>query len=68
MILKLSGALRSCLQVISASAFLLKVHQNRCAFNKKSDNTKSALKDLKRTPLYLQEKFRAWLVAVNKQA
>ncbi|MFC3908822.1 type II toxin-antitoxin system RelE/ParE family toxin [Legionella dresdenensis] len=28
--------------------------------------TKSALKDLKRTPLYLQEKFRAWLVAVNK--
>lgn len=26
--------------------------------------TKQALKDLKRTPLYLQEKFRAWLVAV----
>ena len=28
--------------------------------------TKSALKDLKRIPLYLQEKFRSWLVAVNK--
>ena len=28
--------------------------------------TKSALKDLQRTPKYLQEKFRAWLVAVNK--
>ena len=28
--------------------------------------TKQALKDLKRTPLHLQEKFRAWLVAVNK--
>lgn len=28
--------------------------------------TKSALKDLKRAPLYLQEKFRAWLVAINK--
>lgn len=28
--------------------------------------TKNALKDLKRTPKYLQEKFRAWLVAVNK--
>lgn len=28
--------------------------------------TKSALKDLRRTPSYLQEKFRAWLVAVNK--
>ena len=27
--------------------------------------TKNALKDLKRTPLYLQEKFRAWLVAVS---
>ena len=28
--------------------------------------TKSALKDLKKTPLYLQEKFRSWLVAVSK--
>ena len=28
--------------------------------------TKQALKDLKRTPLHIQEKFRAWLVAVNK--
>jgi proteic killer suppression protein len=27
--------------------------------------TKSALKNLKRTPLYLQEKFRAWVVAVS---
>ncbi|HHF7347384.1 TPA: type II toxin-antitoxin system mRNA interferase toxin, RelE/StbE family [Legionella feeleii] len=27
---------------------------------------RQALKDLKRTPLYIQEKFRAWLVAVNK--
>lgn len=28
--------------------------------------TKNALKDLRGTPLHLQEKFRAWLVAVNK--
>lgn len=28
--------------------------------------TKQALKDLKRTPQYIQEKFRAWLVAVSK--
>ena len=28
--------------------------------------TRRALKDLKRTPLHIQEKFRAWLVAVNK--
>lgn len=28
--------------------------------------TKQALKDLKQTPQHLQEKFRAWLVAVNK--
>lgn len=28
--------------------------------------SKQALKDLKRTPLYIQEKFRAWLVAVSK--
>lgn len=28
--------------------------------------SRQALKDLKRTPQYLQEKFRAWLVAVNK--
>lgn len=28
--------------------------------------TKHALKDLKRTPLHIQEKFRAWLVAVDK--
>jgi len=28
--------------------------------------TKQALKDLKKTPVYIQEKFRAWLVAVNK--
>jgi proteic killer suppression protein len=28
--------------------------------------TKQALKDLKRTPKHLQEKFRAWLVAINK--
>lgn len=28
--------------------------------------TKSALKDLKTSPLYIQEKFRAWIVAVNK--
>lgn len=27
--------------------------------------TKNALKDLKKTPKYLQEKFRAWVVAVN---
>ena len=28
--------------------------------------TKQALKDLKKAPQYLQEKFSAWLVAVNK--
>ena len=28
--------------------------------------TKSALKDLKKTPRYLQEKFRAWLEAVTR--
>jgi len=28
--------------------------------------TKNALKDLHRTPIYIQEKFRAWLEAVNK--
>ncbi|WP_367606039.1 type II toxin-antitoxin system mRNA interferase toxin, RelE/StbE family [Legionella sp. W05-934-2] len=28
--------------------------------------TKSALKDLKKTPHYLQEKFRAWLEAVSR--
>lgn len=28
--------------------------------------SKQALKDLKKTPVHLQEKFRAWLVAVNK--
>jgi len=28
--------------------------------------SRQALKDLKRTPQHLQEKFRAWLVAVNK--
>jgi toxin HigB-1 len=28
--------------------------------------SRQALKELKRTPLYIQEKFRAWLVAVNK--
>ena len=28
--------------------------------------TKQTLKDLKRAPKHLQEKFRAWLVAVNK--
>lgn len=28
--------------------------------------TRRALKELKRTPVYIQEKFRAWLVAVNK--
>ena len=28
--------------------------------------TKQALRDLKRTPQHLQDKFRAWLVAVNK--
>jgi proteic killer suppression protein len=28
--------------------------------------TKVALKGLKKTPRYIQEKFRAWLVAVNK--
>lgn len=28
--------------------------------------TKQALKNLQQTPLYIQEKFRAWLVAVNK--
>lgn len=27
--------------------------------------TKPALKELKRAPRYIQEKFRAWLVAVN---
>ncbi len=28
--------------------------------------TKQALKELRRIPEYLQEKFRAWMVAVNK--
>ena len=28
--------------------------------------TKQALKELKQIPQYLQEKFRAWIVAVNK--
>lgn len=28
--------------------------------------TKQALKSLKRAPLYIQQKFRAWLVAVHK--
>ena len=28
--------------------------------------TKQALRDLKRTPQHLHDKFRAWLVAVNK--
>lgn len=28
--------------------------------------SKQALKDMRRTPQHLQEKFRAWLVAVNK--
>lgn len=28
--------------------------------------TKQALKDLKKTPIYIQQKFRAWLVAVSK--
>ncbi len=28
--------------------------------------TKGALKNLKKTPRHLQEKFRAWLVAVSK--
>lgn len=28
--------------------------------------TKAALKDLHRTPIYIQQKFRAWLEAVNK--
>ena len=28
--------------------------------------SRQALKDLKKTPLYIQEKFRAWLVAVDK--
>lgn len=28
--------------------------------------TKQALKELKKTPQYIQEKFRAWLVAVNQ--
>jgi toxin HigB-1 len=28
--------------------------------------TKQALKYLKKTPVYIQEKFRAWLVAVDK--
>lgn len=28
--------------------------------------TKQAMNNLLRTPLYIQEKFRAWLVAVNK--
>ena len=28
--------------------------------------SRQAAKDLKRIPQYLQEKFRAWLVAVNK--
>lgn len=28
--------------------------------------TKQALKDLKRTPQYIQQKFSSWLVAVNK--
>ena len=27
---------------------------------------KQSLKDLKRTPLYIQEKFQLWLRAVNK--
>jgi toxin HigB-1 len=28
--------------------------------------SRHALKNLKKTPLYIQEKFRAWLVAVDK--
>ncbi|HVE44752.1 MAG TPA: type II toxin-antitoxin system mRNA interferase toxin, RelE/StbE family [Gammaproteobacteria bacterium] len=28
--------------------------------------SRQALKNLKRTPLYIQEKFRAWLMAVDK--
>lgn len=28
--------------------------------------TRKALKTLKKTPVYLQEKFRAWIEAVNK--
>lgn len=28
--------------------------------------TKQALKNLSKTPIHIQEKFRAWLVAVNK--
>lgn len=28
--------------------------------------SKQALKNLRRTPFYIQEKFRAWLVAVDK--
>lgn len=28
--------------------------------------SRQALKELRRTPFYIQEKFRAWLVAVNK--
>ena len=28
--------------------------------------SRQALKNLNRTPLYIQEKFRAWLVAVHK--
>lgn len=27
---------------------------------------KHALKDLQKTPVYLQEKFQSWLIAVNK--
>lgn len=32
----------------------------------KIEITKQALKDLKKAPLYIQEKLRAWLVAVSK--
>lgn len=28
--------------------------------------SRQALKELRRTPSYIQEKFRAWLVTVNK--
>lgn len=28
--------------------------------------TKQALKELRQIPLYLQEKFRSWVVAINK--
>lgn len=53
--------------------FVCTIHLIRCAIKLKEffvkteiQIAKQALKDLKRTPIYIQVKFRAWLVAVNQ--